>query len=409
MIYYETVIIWERSIMGKDLKGRELGKGIIQKKNGAYEARYIDAYGVRKSIYSRDLSKIKGELRDKLYERDHHIQVKKEGMTLDEWFDEWMTVYKKNTIKKSSILNYNTVYNNYIRDELGRLPLISITKLRIQKLINKMYDEGYSWAVQDKVKRLLNDMYGRAIEDEFAIRNPTKGLRLMGEKGSYRVLSKEEQEMFFETAAGTFYENLFIVAVNTGLRPAELFALTEEDLDFSNKVIHVRRNLLYHKYEEDDQKTFHWDTPKTKCSTRDVPINSLCEKYLKRQLMMKRRLRLSFPNDTDFSEVIFVTTHNTPINSSIYHDAINRIVQLRNELLDDCEKMEKFGGHTFRHTFATRCIEAGVKPKTLQEYMGHATIQMTMNLYVHTMEETKQEEMLLLEKNTSNLYRFNIV
>ena len=71
--------------------------------------------------------------------------------------------------------------------------------------------------------------------------------------------------------------------------------------------------------------------------------------------------------------------------------------------------MDCFGGHTFRHTFATRCIEAGVKPKTLQDYLGHATLQMTMDLYVHTMEETKQDEIKLLEDTTIDMYKFNIV
>ena len=85
------------------------------------------------------------------------------------------------------------------------------------------------------------------------------------------------------------------------------------------------------------------------------------------------------------------------------YEAIKRIVDIRNETLDDMEKMDVFGGHTFRHTFATRCIEAGVKPKTLQAYLGHATLEMTMNLYVHTMDDVKQEEIELLEQNINTL------
>ena len=59
--------------------------------------------------------------------------------------------------------------------------------------------------------------------------------------------------------------------------------------------------------------------------------------------------------------------------------------------------------HTFRHTFATRCLEAGVKPKTIQSYLGHATLEMTMNLYVHTTDNVKQEEIELLEQNINVL------
>ena len=100
---------------------------------------------------------------------------------------------------------------------------------------------------------------------------------------------------------------------------------------------------------------------------------------------------------------MFVTKHNTPINVQICNDAIRRIIDIRNEMLDDIEKLQPFGGHTFRHTFATRCLEAGVKPKTIQSYLGHATLEMTMNLYVHTTDSVKQEEIELLEQNINVL------
>ena len=59
--------------------------------------------------------------------------------------------------------------------------------------------------------------------------------------------------------------------------------------------------------------------------------------------------------------------------------------------------MDKFGGHTFRHTFATRCFEAGIPPKTVQTYLGHATLKMTMDLYTSVMPVIKQQEMYKLE------------
>ena len=119
--------------------------------------------------------------------------------------------------------------------------------------------------------------------------------------------------------------------------------------------------------------------------------------------MLKCMLSRKYPNKTEFRDILFVTSRNTPLNTSLMYEAIKRIVDIRNETLDDMEKMDVFGGHTFRHTFATRCIEAGVKPKTLQAYLGHATLEMTMNLYVHTMDDVKQEEIELLEQNINTL------
>lgn len=398
-------VLVERTKMGKDLNGKELGKGLQQRKNGSYEGRYIDAFGMRKSIYSRDLKELRKTLNDKIYEANHHLSNRNENLTLDQWFEDWLEVYKRHIVKQNTLLLYKNTYYGKISPTLGKRKIITISKIQVQALINKLSSDGYSWSVQETVRRILNDMYGRAIEDNFAIKNPTKGIRLHNkeEYENYKVLTKEEQSMFFETSAGTFYDNLFNVAVNTGLRSGELFALRWQDIDFEKKVIKVERNLVYAKYETDEVKQFHIETPKTAYSIREVPINNICEKYLKRQYMLKCMLSRKYPNKTEFRDILFVTSRNTPLNTSLMYEAIKRIVDIRNETLDDMEKMDVFGGHTFRHTFATRCIEAGVKPKTLQAYLGHATLEMTMNLYVHTMDDVKQEEIELLEQNINTL------
>lgn len=94
---------------------------------------------------------------------------------------------------------------------------------------------------------------------------------------------------------------------------------------------------------------------------------------------------------------IFCTIYGTPLCSQIYADAITRIVKEINYSRDPLEAMEKFSGHCFRHTFATRCFEAGIPPKTVQAYLGHATLQMTMDLYTSVMDKKKIDDMQLLE------------
>ena len=383
--------------MGKDLRGRELGKGIKQRKNGRYEGRYINAFGERKSIYSEDLNLLRKILTQKQYELDNHIMLIDESITVDEWYHKWYEAYKDGSIRYSSGIIYKAIYNKHIYPVFGNRRLINIKKIQVQQLIKNIHAAGYAWSTQEKVRRILSDMYARAIEDNYAKVNPTRGIRLYGKTDDhYKFLTRDEQSMFFETAAGTFYDNLFNVAVNTGLRSGELFALTWDDIDLDEKVIYVTKALNYYQGEEDDIKSFHIEDPKTESSNRTVPINDICEKYLKRQLVLKNMLSKRFPNDSPFSNLLFVTSRNTPINTSIFHEAIKKVVETRNETLDPLEKMDYFGGHTFRHTFATRCIEAGIKPKTLQQYLGHKKIEITMDLYVHVTDDTKKEEIGLL-------------
>ena len=391
--------------MGKDLKGRELGNGFYQRKGGKYCARFVNACGKRITLYHSDLKELKKQYTEKMYESDHHLNLMDENITVNEWYEKWLVVYKKNTVRESTLRLYKDIYRRMIAPGIGDMKLNSVRKIHVQNLVNELHEKmGYSWEVLDKVRRILNDMYGRAIEDDFAIKNPTKGVRIPTKKSDgYHVLTTDEQALFFETASGTYYDNMFNVAVNTGLRPGELFALTRDDLDMKKKVIYVRKTLLYAKFEGETEKSFRFGPPKTKTSVREVPINSICEKYLFRQFTLKNMISRKYQRDDEFSDLLFVTKRNTPINVQIFNDAIRRIIDMRNEMMDEFEQLPVFGGHTFRHTFATRCLEAGVKPKTIQSYLGHATLEMTMNLYVHTTDNVKQEEIELLEQNINVL------
>ena len=174
--------------------------------------------------------------------------------------------------------------------------------------------------------------------------------------------------------------------------------------------ISVERTLLYQKLENDEQKTFHFDPPKTKTSKRKVPINKQCEMALKKQYIQSKIIKNKLyakPID-GFEDLLFTTKFNTPINSQIYIDAIKKIIDEINLMKDDLEQMEEFSGHCFRHTFATRCFEAGIQPKTVQKYLGHASLQMTMDLYTHVLNEQAKEEILKLDNELLKINNDNI-
>lgn len=255
-------------------------------------------------------------------------------------------------------------------------------------------------------KVLLIDMFNRAMEDDFMYKNPAKGVRLPKNKPTnyIKALSKEEQQSFFDCCSGTFYNNLFIVAINTGLRPGELFALTEQDIDFTKNEIVISKTLLYQKLEGDTQKTFHIESPKTQSSYRTVPINKFCGDALHEQIRLHRVIlhKSPYKNNLAFPDLLFTTKYGTPLNSVLYSAAIHSIIAEINLTRDSLEEIEKFSGHTFRHTFATRCFEAGIQPKTVQTYLGHSSLSMTMDLYTSVMQQKKSDDIKLLE-NTIGL------
>lgn len=181
-----------------------------------------------------------------------------------------------------------------------------------------------------------------------------------------------------------------------------------EDIDFEKKVIHVSKTLLYQKIEElgDKKKTFHLNPPKTKTSDRDVPINKQCEMALKKQCLQKNVISSKSPKQVnkEFSDFLFTTKFNTPLNPQIIIDAIKKIIDEINICKDPLEEIELFSSHCLRHTFATRCFEAGIQPKTVQAYLGHATLQMTMDLYTSVLGKHKQDEMEKLEEKMDAVF-----
>ncbi len=393
--------------MGKDLKGKELGTGLRQKSNGVYSARYVDRFGNRKEIYDRNLINLKRKLNTALYDDANGNSVEDNSITLSQWFKSWIEVHKYKVIRNNTKMYYTQLFTKHIEPSLGRKKLKDVTQLNIRALLKELDQKGYHYETKNKVRIMLLDMFDKAMIDNYVLKNPCKGIRLArDEKKEMRVFSREEQAEFFECSKGTFYDNLFVVAVSTGLRQGEICALTWDDIDFERKEISVTKTLLYQKLEGDTQKEFHINPPKTRTSKRTVPISRQCEIALKKQYIQRNNVmsRKSAKPSEGFENLLFTTKYGTPICNQILLDAIKRIIEEINLCRDELEQFEMFSPHCFRHTFATRCFEAGIQPKTVQTYLGHATLQMTMDLYTSVLENHKQEEMQKLENVLNDVF-----
>lgn len=386
--------------MGKDLKGKELGTGLRQKSNGTYSARFVDRFGKRQELYDRNLAELKRKLNTAIYDDERGYSVIDNSITLSEWFKSWMEIHKYMVIRNNTKMYYIQIFTKHIEPTLGNKKLKNITQLDIKSLLKELDQNGYQYETQNKVRIMLLDMFDKAMVDNYVLKNPCKGIKLVrDEKKDIRVFTREEQAEFFDCCKGTFYDNLFIVAISTGLRQGELCALTWDDIDFENKEISVTKTLLYQKLEGDTQKEFHINPPKTKTSKRTVPISKQCEIALKKQYIQRNNImsKKSAKPLEGFENLLFTTKFGTPICDQIMIDAIKRIVDEINLCKDELEQFETFTPHCFRHSFATRCFEAGIPPKTVQTYLGHASLQMTMDLYTAVLPNQKQDEMKKFE------------
>ncbi len=389
--------------MGQNLKGKELGKGIYQRKDGTYCGRYTDRFGKRKTIYRKKLGELRLALNEATYEDKILEKSVYSEINLDDWFGQWMNLFKRN-LKPNSRSTYWTLYKKHISPILGNQKISSITKLQIMALLNDLEDKGYADGTVSLIKDICFNLFENAVASDFLYKNPVKGVKLDKRKNPYgiKALSVQEQSAFFEVCKTSFYNNAFITHVNTGLRPGELFALMDEDVDFEHNVIKISKTLDY-KSINGGKTSFHIFTPKTNASNRIVPMNDLCRAAIELQLRQREVFQV---RSKDFPGLIFTTSKGDPICTSSYNGAIATIINRINankETFGIKTSIKKLTGHCLRHTFATRCFEAGIPPKVIQQYLGHATLSMTMDIYTHVTNEYKESEIAKLEDLNVNL------
>lgn len=373
--------------MGTNLKGKELGEGISQRKDGRYQGRYTDRFGKRKYVYDADLSELKKRLRKVMSENDCCMNVCDDTMTLNEWFEEWIATYKGNCVD-TSIQTYRVNYQR-IADTLGDIPLSKLNVATVQRTINKIE----SPQSQEDTLGLLKSLLSKAVNVELLSKNPASGVvtKKIPNKEEQYAFSDKEMELFLEEMKHYRYYPICVVALGTGMRIGEILGLTWDCIDWKKKQIHVKQTLVLVRGREITSFDIH--PPKTASGKRDIPMLPQVEAILKEQY--KRRLEMNLSGKKPlkgFENLVFFTKMNKPIDPVVINKAMSKIhIKLQKKYPD--MEFEHFHPHTMRHTFATHALRSGMQPKTLQKIMGHSTLAMTMDLYSHVLEDTLEQEM----------------
>ena len=378
--------------MGKDLKGKELGEGLCQIKDGRYVARYTDVYGKRHSIYGKKVKEVKDKLNKAVYEDKMGIgKADSSNIMFDELYKMWFK-HKLVTVKASSCAEYEALYSANLKDNIGFMKITAIKKEHIESLIIKLAKEKcLSFNRADLIKTVINNIFNFAVENNLLIANPCERIKLpksiLKEKAERQILTIEQQKRFIEFAERENFRYLPVceLMLYTGVRINEALALTWDDVDFENRKISINKTFARTNKLVSD-KHYFVQTPKSKTSRREIP---LCDSALKLLLKLKER------NNNSNTQWVFCTRNGTTI-SSIYLDVSLQklIVKLNKEEEKNVAEQSrepitfpKITPHSFRHTFATRCFESGINGKIVQKYLGHSSMAMTMDLYTHVDED----------------------
>ena len=370
--------------MAVDKRGRKLPKGIQQRYDG-YEARPM-IKGKRYLIHGKTISDVQQQVAELKYKLAHGLFVEKKKVTFEEWFNIWMQEYKKGRVKAGTLASYQKYYNGCIKQRLGTVYMTDIRGEHIQRFYNELAKEGYAVSSIKVVSAVLNGCFSQALKNGLIERNPIDSATLprQTEKKTRQALSKEQQELFMEYAKESYLYNLFAVMLRTGMRSGEIRGLKYTDIDKKKNVIHVQRTLKYLEH-----KGFFEDTPKTRTSMRDIPLTKDTLSLLEAQ-----RALWGF-KIMNLNGYLFCTENGDPLSRERVQGEIDRIVK---QIRAAGNEFDRITSHVFRHTFATRAIEAGMQPQVLKTILGHSTLAMTMDLYSHVMEDVKADEMEKIAK-----------
>lgn len=336
------------------------GENIYKRKDGRYEGRYLKSYNIDgKAVYGSVYAHSYADIKDKMAAIKGGIQKPSStfGITLAEWLTNWLE--SETGIKETTKSVYKGHINNHISPKIGKIRLHKLNGDILQAFAASL---DLSPSTVKVVFTVLKSAL-KSAEDKGYISDIWSKVKLKKrEKSEVCILSLAEQK-HLERALSDDNDIGILISLYSGLRIGEICALKWCDVDFERSVLHIS-----HTQARVDGG-IKMLPPKSKTSVRVVPLPD----FILDKLINKRR-------DGEF----VLSDNGRFIDVRTYRRRFKRILESNN--LPDI----KF--HALRHTFATRALEVGMDFKTLSEILGHSTVSITLDLYVHSLDEYKKSQ-----------------
>lgn len=355
-------------------------KGSIQIKGGTYYA-VIALNGKRKWFKGGSTQKdAQRVLIEKLSEIDNHTYKEIPKTRFRDFSEIWLKTYAEVSVKASTHASYKDIVDRLLNPAFGSYYMTDIMTGHLQ---------GY---VSDRVKTVsaktacneivvVKEMFKHAIRWGYVKINPAEHLeRPRLTKTDIEVLIPDEVERLLDTA-GSQYRIAFLTDFLTGMRAGELWGLQWGDIDWNSKQIHVRRTLWKGQFQ----------TPKSKSSIRKLDIPDMLVQELK-------RWKLACP--VNEYEVVFPS----PEGKLSLHD--NVVKRYFNQAARKAG-LRQVSFHSLRHSNASMRIQAGQNIKYIQSQMGHASINITLDIYGHLFNDAdfNRQQVELLENSFNPVRR----
>lgn len=349
-----------------------------------------DANGKRK-YFNKTIHGTKKEaqkfLTAKLREKDLGVFVEPASMSLNEFLDKWLKEIAKPRLRENTYNGYVWIAKKYIREHLGLIRLSDIQAYQIQKFYGEMQKQGLSARTVRYAHTVLSSCLKQAIKWRMISQNPCDLCELpRKEKKEMKYLTSDETAKFLEAAKDDKCFALFLLVIETGMRPSEYLGLQWKDIDFEQKVLSVKRAV-----HEQKGGGFRFAEPKTKKSRRSIPFSTSLIPELKRHRRNQLEERMKLGAGWNNLDLVFASEIGTPLQRKNLTDRHFKTI-LKKANLPDIRLYD------LRHTTASLLLSEGINPKIVSERLGHASIVLTLDTYSHVLPTMQKDATERLEK-----------
>jgi len=384
-------------------KRRANAEGTIYKRrDGRYEAAlivYTSEGPRRRRSYHHTRADADKWLTKAKAERDGGVALEGDNPTLSAYLQTWLSQSVAGNVMPATHDNHESNIRLHIAPALGHLHLRELRPKHIQALYSKKRDEGLAPRTRTYIHHTLNKALSQALRWGEISSNPAALVERPREaptetEGSEEITTLTDAQAYqlFEAARGDRFENLFVVAIRTGLREGELLGLKWEDLslDVDPAVLTLRRSLA----EKKGGGTYFTPT-KRKSGRRKLALLPEAGDALRAQRDFVSSEIERMGESWEDHGLVFPNTRGRPMNR---HNLYRRHFKplLRSAGLPDITF------HDLRHTFATIMLyEWETSPGIVAQMLGHGSIKVTMDFYSHVMPSTQEAEI----RRISRLYK----
>lgn len=339
-------------------------------KNWSTKVRWYDGDGQR---HSKSKSGFSTKLLAKQWAVDQEsklnkgVQIAKE-ISLVDYYNNWVNTYKKDKLSTITLDRYKYT-GEALKDFFHDDKIKSITRVKYQKFINQ-YGATHAPTTVKKVNSIIRACVKSAILDDYLYKDFTQRVELTANKDKvvkvdYLNLKEIHQLLTaatdkIEHRPGFTSRFMIITAIYTGMRLAEIQALTWNDIDWLHQTININKSW--------DMKTHDFKPTKTESSNRKIKVNPELLRYLK--ILDNRQSNLVFMNQ--YKSIPTSNAVNKTLRSLLEGLNINR---------------RNFHFHSLRHSHVALLLANGIDLYAISKRLGHSNISITANTYAYLIDE----------------------